>query len=136
VAVFLVIPTFLREPPHPKEPLKVYELADWARTNTAIDSVFLFPDAGQSKVSGYFRYRSQRAVYVDWKGGGQVNFSRQFAVEWWHRWQTAMPEAQSQRSGNRLKNLPVDYVITGLENRISELRLVHQTDSYNVYGVR
>ncbi len=136
VAVFLVIPGFLREPPHPKEPLKVYELADWAKMSTPEDSVFLFPDAGRSKVPGYFRYRSQRAVYVDWKSGGQVNFSRRFAVEWWHRWQTAMPEDQRQGSGNRLRYLPVDFVVTGLEDRISELRLVHQTDSYNVYRVR
>ena len=136
MAVFLVIPGYLREAPHPNEPLRVYEVADWARTNTPVDSVFLFLDAGRGKVPGYFRFRSQRAVYVDWKGGGQVNFSRRFAVEWWHRWQTAMPQAHGQLSGNWLKNLPVDYVVTGLDNRISELHLVYQTDNYNVYGVR
>ena len=135
-AIFITIPRYLREPAQPKEPSKVYELADWARTNTPVDSVFLFPDAGQSKLPGYFRYRSQRAVYVDWKGGGQVNFSRRFAVEWWHRWRVAISEVQPQGLAMELQKLPVDFVVTGLQSPIPELRSVHRTDTYNVYSVR
>ena len=62
-------------------------LSEWARTNTSKDAVFLFPDAGRELYPGVFRSTAQRAVYVDWKAGGQVNFMREFAVEWSERWQ-------------------------------------------------
>jgi hypothetical protein len=136
LAVFLLVPAYLRNPWHPADPANVYELADWANRNTPVDSVFLFPDAGRSKVSGYFRYRSQRAIYVDWKGGGQVNFSRRFAREWWHRWQTSMSESQPLGSGYRLTGLPVDFVVTKAQNRLLELPLVYQTASFNVYRIQ
>jgi hypothetical protein len=135
LAVFLLVPAYLRNPWHPAEPANVYELADWADRNTPVDSVFLFPDVGRNKIPGYFRYRSQRAIYVDWKGGGQVNFSRRFAEEWWHRWQISMSESQPLGSGQRLRGLPIDFVVTKVQNRLSELPLVHQTSSFNVYRI-
>jgi len=54
------------------------------------DAVFLFPDAGRSLSLGVFRSEALRAVYVDWKGGGQVNFNRPFSEEWWRRWAATM----------------------------------------------
>src|ERR1019366_671183 len=49
------------------------QLSAWARANTERDAVFVFPGAGRSLAPGIFRSDAQRAVYVDWKGGGQVN---------------------------------------------------------------
>ncbi|HOQ45449.1 MAG TPA: hypothetical protein PLA43_17030 [Bryobacteraceae bacterium] len=66
---------------------EIDSLAEWARANTSQDAVFLFPDAGRELYPGIFRSKALRAVYVDWKGGGQVNFMREFAMEWQDRWQ-------------------------------------------------
>jgi hypothetical protein len=48
-------------------------LGNWARSSTPLDAVFLFPAAGHGLEPGIFRAEALRAVYVDWKGGGQVN---------------------------------------------------------------
>jgi hypothetical protein len=62
------------------------EVAAWARTSTAVDAVFFFPGAGKALHPGVFRARSLRALYVDWKGGGQINFLREFLPLWLPRW--------------------------------------------------
>jgi len=65
-------------------------LSMWARSATPIEAVFHFPDAGKELYPGIFRARAERAVWVDWKGGGQVNFMEPLAREWWKRW-SALP---------------------------------------------
>lgn len=65
-------------------------LSAWARATTPIEAVFHFPDAGKELYPGIFRARAERAVWVDWKGGGQVNFMEPLAREWWRRW-SAIP---------------------------------------------
>ncbi|MBI2686552.1 MAG: hypothetical protein HYX27_09575 [Acidobacteria bacterium] len=66
------------------------ELSRWAQESTAVEAVFHFPDAGKELYPGIFRARAERAVWVDWKGGGQVNFLEPLAREWWRRW-SALP---------------------------------------------
>jgi hypothetical protein len=65
-------------------------LSAWARATTPIEAVFHFPDSGKELYPGIFRARAERAVWVDWKGGGQVNFMEPLAREWWRRW-SALP---------------------------------------------
>lgn len=65
-------------------------LSAWARQSTQKDAVFLFPDIGRGLEPGVFRAEALRSVYVDWKGGGQMNYLRDFAPEWWRRWQQTM----------------------------------------------
>jgi hypothetical protein len=65
-------------------------LGNWARSSTSLDAVFLFPGAAHGLDPGIFRTEALRAVYVDWKGGGQVNYRKDFAIEWWLRWQQTM----------------------------------------------
>jgi len=66
------------------------QLVTWTRGNTSRDDVFLFRDIGTRNEPGLFRARALRAVYVDWKGGGQVNYYEFYAKEWWRRWQRFM----------------------------------------------
>jgi hypothetical protein len=66
------------------------ELARWARAHSHSNSVFLFPDSGRSLDPGVFRATALRTVYVDWKGGGQLNFLKSFGEIWWARWQDTM----------------------------------------------
>lgn len=71
---------------------ELLQLSAWAREQTPADAVFLFPDAGRGLDPGIFRYYARRAVYVDWKTGGQVNYFRGFGGSWWRRWQATMAE--------------------------------------------
>ena len=62
-------------------------LCAWARTSTPTDAMFLFPAPGKDLRPGIFRAQSLRAVYADWKAGGQVNYFDDLGREWWRRWQ-------------------------------------------------
>lgn len=66
------------------------QLAAWAAAETPPDALFHFPDAGKALDPGIFRARARRAIWVDWKSGGQVNFMEPLAMEWWSRW-SALP---------------------------------------------
>jgi hypothetical protein len=83
------------------------QLADWARASTPKDAVFLFPNFGKDLSPGIFRAEALRAVYVDWKGGGQVNYLKELGEQWWSRWQIAnrqLPPAEYGRLG-------IDYLV-------------------------
>lgn len=84
------------------------QLSRWARMSTPPDAVFLFPDAGHALDPGIFRAEALRAVYVDWKGGGQVNYSAAFAEQWARRWQLAMGMPIDMQ---RYAPLSIDYVV-------------------------
>ncbi len=133
--VFWVVPTYLRKPSQPVIPPQVDELANWAKTSTPLDSVFLFPDSQRDKKPGYFRFLAERAVYVDWKGGGQMNFSRIFAEEWWRRWQATMEKPLDVNVVKEFKAPPLDFVVTQEGREIPGLELVNKTRSFNVYRI-
>jgi hypothetical protein len=65
------------------------DISQWARANTPKDAMFQLPEFTRSLVSGVFRAKAQRALYVDWKIGGQVNYSRDLSLEWHRRMQIA-----------------------------------------------
>ncbi len=87
---------------------QLIEFSRWAAANTPKDSVFLFPNAGKSLEPGYFRSRALRAVYVDWKGGGQANFLPDMGLEWWRRYQDAMRKPQPLQ---HYRALGIDYIV-------------------------
>ena len=97
------------------ETTELRALADWARSSTPPEALFLFPDSGTSLDPGIFRARALRSLYVDWKSGGQVNYFPEFAREWWSRW----VDTGSGRWSVRREELPglaargVDYVVVG-----------------------
>ncbi|HYO84007.1 MAG TPA: hypothetical protein VES20_21570 [Bryobacteraceae bacterium] len=61
-------------------------LSTWAKSSTPQDAIFQFADVRRGLQPGVFRARALRAIYADWKAGGQANFLPSFAVEWWKRW--------------------------------------------------
>ncbi len=83
------------------------QLAQWARSSTPADAVFLFPNFGKDLSPGIFRAEALRAVYVDWKGGGQVNYLRELGEQWWARWQVA----DRLLSPAEYRDMGIDYVI-------------------------
>jgi len=93
------------------------QLSAWARGNTPRDAVFLFPDAGHGLSPGIFRADALRAVFVDWKGGGQVNYRREFAEEWWKRWQMIN---NSPIDLARYAALGIAYIVVKPEHRLTQ----------------
>ena len=112
---------------------EVHALAEWARANTDKDAVFQFPDAGQALYPGLFRVFAQRALYADWKGGGQVNLLEEFATEWWRRWQAAgNPEADPAS----LAALGIDYVVMQPAHALAGREPAYRNAKYLVYRLR
>ncbi len=87
VAAFFAIPVLGGVVNYPRlHTADLAQLSAWARTNTDRDAVFVFPGANRSLAPGIFRSEARRAVYVDWKGGGQVNYLKGLGEQWWFRW--------------------------------------------------
>jgi hypothetical protein len=118
LAPFFLIPGYgrVRNYPSLNNP-ELQTLSDWARSSTPKDAMFLFPDAGEELYPGIFRAHALRAVYVDWKAGGQVNFLKAFAREWWPRWQRTMGEKFQPSSMGSYTGLGIDYVVVRVANR-------------------
>jgi hypothetical protein len=110
------------------------ELSEWARTSTAQDAVFLFPDAGRSLEPGMFRSDALRAVYVDWKGGGQVNFLRSLGERWWERWQKTMAPRFRPALLAGYRGLGIDYVVLRPEHRLGR-KPVFENRQFVAYAV-
>jgi hypothetical protein len=83
------------------------ELVTWARATTPKDAVFQFADVRRGLQPGIFRVRASRAIFADWKAGGQVNFLHDFGELWWQRWQmTERPQPLKKYT-----DMGVDYVV-------------------------
>jgi len=111
------------------------QLSTWARVATPRDAVFVFPAAGHSVDPGIFRCDARRALYVDWKSGGQVNYFRQFGEQWWFRWQ------QTAGRGFQLSDLPrygglgISYAVLNAAQKLPQPP-VFENSRYAVYATR
>lgn len=87
VAAFFAIPMLGGVVNYPRlHTPELAQLSAWARANTPRDAIFVFPDVNRGLAPGIFRSEALRAVYVDWKGGGQVNYLKDLGEQWWFRW--------------------------------------------------
>jgi uncharacterized protein DUF6798 len=93
------------------------DVAEFARANTSKDAVFLFADAGTGAAPSIFRALALRAVYVDWKAGGQANYSASVAFEWWQRWQNVNALVFDASQLQKMHALGIDYVVVTARNR-------------------
>ncbi|SPF48794.1 conserved membrane hypothetical protein [Candidatus Sulfopaludibacter sp. SbA4] len=132
LAAFFAIPLLggVVNYPHLHTP-EIAQLSQWARTSTPKDAVFLFPGAGHALDPGIFRSEALRAVYVDWKGGGQVNYLRDFAEQWWFRWQQniAPPDLP------RYDALGIAYIVLRPPDRLPR-PAAFENAKYVAYSVR
>jgi MFS family permease len=111
------------------------QLADWAQSETERDAVFLFPDEGRSLPPGVFRVRALRAVYVDWKAGGQVNYFPLYAREWWRRWRTAMEPKFTPARVPVLAGMGIDYLVLS-RSALPGVAPAWSNSVYRVYRIR
>jgi hypothetical protein len=110
------------------------ELSHWAGSTSPKDAVFLFPDARRGLDPGIFRSEAQRAVYVDWKGGGQVNYVEGFGPLWWSRWQQTMVRPFRPSDLSRYPALGITHVVLGPANRLPQPE-VFANAQYFVYAI-
>jgi hypothetical protein len=111
-------------------------LGAWATARTQPDAMFHFADAGHVTAPGIFRAEAMRALYVDWKGGGQVNQNWTFAREWQRRWiwtrETRLPLLASWEYASA----GIDYVVVGPQNGLPGLQPVYSNAAWKVFDVR
>ncbi len=119
----------------PRNP-ELEELIRWARAATPRDAVFLFADAGRSLEPGVFRALAARALYVDWKGGGQINFFPEFAREWRSRWQATLAEPYRPDRLPAYTALGIDYVVLSARNRLPQRDPAYGNARYLIYRLR
>lgn len=136
IAAFFAIPILGGVVNYPKlHTPELAQLSAWARSSTPADAVFLFPDAGHALDPGIFRAESLRAVYVDWKGGGQVNYLSDFADQWWFRWQQTMAGGFHVSDMPKYGGLGLKYVALRRANRLPATPLFENA-AYVVYATR
>lgn len=107
-------------------------LAAWARKNTSRDAVFQFADAERKLDPGVFRARAKRALYADWKAGGQINFLTPSSFPWAERWEIA----RKQQPMETYRSLHIDYVVFRAANRQPGYVPVYQNSGWVVYDLR
>jgi Domain of unknown function (DUF6798) len=133
VAGFFVVPMVAGVRSHPQlHTPELAQLSAWARRATPRDAVFLFADAGKQLQPGVFRAEARRAIYVDWKGGGQVNYLSQLGQQWWSRWHRVMA-GPFDRGLSRYRALGVDYVVLFARDRLPGRTPAYENAGYVVY---
>ena len=126
---FALIPTMGKVRNYPAaHTVEMAELVDWARANTGKDALFQFADAGQAQYPGVFRARALRALYVDWKSGGQVNFLPAFAEEWWRRWELV----EKVLPLTEYRALGIDFVVLQKAHRVKDVQPIYENARYVV----
>jgi hypothetical protein len=126
----LCIPTFagVRNYPELWTP-GIRDVSNWARTHTDQAAVFAFPYAGKHLYPGLFRAEALRAVYVDWKGGGQANYFEDLAREWWSRWESTMAAGSKPEYSSK----DVDYIVVQRDHADPSLPPTYANEEYVVY---
>jgi hypothetical protein len=136
VAAFVAIPVAGGVVNYPKQHTpELAQVSAWARASTSKDAVFLFPDARRGVEPGIFRSEALRAVYVDWKGGGQVNYVRGFGEEWWFRWQQTMVPKFSRAMLAKYNGLGIGYVVVQRKNALP-MGAAFENSAYVVYSTK
>lgn len=109
------------------------DVSRWAREHTPKNAMFQLPEFPRSLISGVFRVRAQRALFVDWKVGGQVNYSRDLSFEWWRRMQIADDKKKPLASW---RDEGVDYLVLNAATPFDGHQALYRNAKYAVYSLR
>lgn len=115
------------------QPLR--DLGGWARNFTEPDDVFLFADAHRDLAPGIFRVDALRALYVDWKTGGQVNLLPELGREWGRRWRAVREAKPPLLPLEDYKALGIQYLVVKPPNVPAGITPVYTNDFYAVIRV-
>jgi hypothetical protein len=111
------------------------DLSRWARVSTPKSAVFLFPDAAQELYPGVFRAEALRAVYVDWKSGGQVNYFKDFGEMWWSRWQDVIVKPFAPADRAHIASLGVDFIVLEPRHKMTGAHPVFENSRFVAYAL-
>ena len=111
-------------------------LTEWAAASTQPDALFHFADAGHATAPGIFRAEASRALYVDWKGGGQVNQNWTFAREWQSRWNWVREAKPPLLPPEEYASAGIDYVVVGPHNGWPGVQPVYSNAAWKVFDVK
>jgi hypothetical protein len=138
VPFFAIAKSGLVENYQPMPRAAIDSLSAWARAATPQDAVFLFPNARKDVSPAVFRVRAGRALYVDWKGGGQVNYLPDFALDWWKRWEETREGRWNVRAADlpRIAAMGVDYVVVPADRPIPGAEPVFLNQRFRAYSTR
>ena len=136
LASFLAMAYLVHVQNYPRLDLtSIDDVVHFARDHTTKDAVFLFGDAGRSPNPSIFRAEALRAVYVDWKSGGQINFSPDVADEWRDRWQGTHQLRFDPSDMSRLAGLGITYLILSRDHALPGRQTVYENSQYLVYRI-
>jgi hypothetical protein len=136
VAAFFAVPWIGGVVNYPRQrTAELAQVSEWARANTPKDATFLFADVPRGLDAGVFRTEALRAVYVDWKGGGQVNYLSDFGEQWWFRWQQTLAKKFTAADLPRYEALGVGYVVLRTEHRVA-VAPAYENSRYVIYRLR
>lgn len=137
LAGFLALPTLGKVSNFPRlHTPELAQLSAWARSQTSKQAMFLFADVRYGVDPGIFRIDALRPVYVDWKGGGQVNYLRVLGEQWWQRWQAVNMCNFRIWNLSRYAPLGIDYLVLQTANRLPGREPVFENKRYLVYRLR
>jgi hypothetical protein len=131
LAGIAVTPFFLLSSLPTRNLAGIQGVEQFARSSTPKDAVFVFSDAKKGSFPCIFRAEALRAVYVDWKSGGQINFSETLGMEWWRRWrQTRELSGFDPSLGSA-----ADYAVLETRHRLPDRRPVYENSDFIVYNL-
>lgn len=136
LAVIVISQVAASRMPESRDRNSVGGLAHWAETSTWGSSMFAFPDAGHDLYPGVFRAESRRALWVDWKSGGQSCYSGALAITWDERWQRHIEGAFTASRLQSMLPIPIDYYVLRASDRLQQVRPVFANSDFVVYDSR
>lgn len=111
--------------------VELTRLATWAQLNTDRAAVFALPGV-DPRSTALFRVLAKRSLFVDFVGGGHVNYSSGFADEWLKRWTWQ----NSRQSLGEFNHAGIDSIILPITSPLRSGVPLFGTDSYKVYANR
>lgn len=133
-AGFFLIPTLGAVSTHPElHTPELAQLSGWARASTPRDAVFLFAGSGKRLEPGIFRTEALRAIFVDWKGGGQVNYLTGLGEQWWSRWQDVLARPFHPADLPHYRQVGIDYLVVPARAALPDHIPVFRNAAYTVY---
>jgi hypothetical protein len=135
-AFFIWSPLRPTQAPAWSETTDLDALSAWANEQTPRSAVFLFADSGRRLDPGLFRARALRAVYVDWKGGGQSALSSRFANQWWTRWTETTGKGYEPGDELYYRAMGIDYYVLTSDQQPADAEPLYENEGYRAYRAR
>jgi hypothetical protein len=83
-----------------------------------------------------FRAKALRALYVDWKSGGQANLLRDYGYEWKRRWEAVREARPPLLTLDEYARLGVDWIVTAPSGAPAGAAAAFRNERFAVFRTR